>query len=804
MTFPAKLKCFLYIGVFLFSLSLPSLWADALMKDAPLPETSAEQTLFENPQFPTETRVRDLLKRMTLEEKCEQLQKANLANLQIFEEAVSQESLERLFREYTPGVVLMEAGASAQVNAIKARDLQEYLVAKSRFAIPPLFVIGGGQGLQARGTTVFPSPLAQGSTWAPGLVREMAARIATEASTLGVAQLLAPSFALGRDPRFGGIEQCFGECPTLVTEMALAFFEGLQGVNIGDAAQENTLAPNKVFGTAMHFAGWASTDRGLYGAPVSLSARALRALHFPPFEAAVHRARAQAVVPVVSSVNSVPAHANEWLLDTVLRQEWHFPGYVLSAPHGVAMNSDVFAIARDNVSAAVQAACAGVDVETGSNTYRELAAAVRRGEITESVVDNAVARVLRLKFLAGLFDGRRPLNVDLLPVRLHVDESRSLARKVAVESIILLKNTDGFLPLDSNRIKTLAVIGPNADRLQFGDGSWCRDNDDGVTVLHALRTSLGSRTRVLYAEGCEVSGSSRTGFEAAVAVAKKADAVLVVLGDESATTPVRAREGWLPQTPTVGAGYDTATLSLPGVQNELAKALAATGRPIIVLLLQGRPHSTVWIKENATAVLGMFFAGEEQGNALADILFGKADPGGRLPLSVARSAGHLPTTYDYKPGERGIYGQPVPALPLARTSTARDSGPLWPFGYGLSYARFKYSDLVVETPEVFGNGVVRLRFNVENISSREGSDVVQVYFHNVTSPVTVPALRLACFKKFTLPAGGSTRLQLEFDTGAMAEWDRLVRRRLAEPGEYEILIGTSAEDIALRGKVTVR
>ena len=772
--------------------------------DAQLRTTQAEVLPFKDSGRLVEERVKDLLKRMTLEEKCDQLQKASLAKLQIFEDAVSQESLERLFREYTPGVVLMEAGASAQANAIKARDLQGYLSRKSRFGIPPLFVIGGGQGLQARGATAFPSPLAQGSTWAPELVREVAARIATEAATLGVTQLLAPSFALGRDPRFGGIEQCFGECPMLVTEMALAFFEGLQGVNVGDSITENILAPNKVFGTAMHFAGWASTDRGLYGAPVSLSARALRALHFPPFEAAVRRARAQAVVPVVSSVNSVPAHANEWLLDTVLRQEWHFPGYVLSAPHGVAMNSDVFAIARGSVSAAVQAACAGVDVEMGSDTYRELVAAVRRGEISERVVDNATARVLRLKFLAGLLDGRRPLNVDLLPVRLHAEDSRILARKAAAESIILLKNTDDFLPLDSSRIKTLAVIGPNADRLQFGDGSWCRDNDDGMTVLRALRTSLGSRTRVLHAEGCDVSGTSRDGFDTAIAVAKKADAVLLVLGDESATTPPRAREGWLPQRPTVGAGYDTAALSLPGVQGELAKALVATGRPVIVLLLQGRPYSVSWIKENAMAVLGMFFAGEEQGNALADVLFGKTDPGGRLPLSVALSAGHLPTTYDYKPGERGIYRHPGPAVLPGLASDTEDSGPLWPFGYGLSYARFRYSDLVVETSEVAGNGTVRLRFSVENISTREGSDVAQVYFHNVTSPVTVPALRLACFKKFTLPPGGNMRLLLEFDTGAMAEWDRLVRRRLAEPGEYEILVGTSAEDIVLRGKVIVR
>ncbi|MDR3229661.1 MAG: glycoside hydrolase family 3 C-terminal domain-containing protein [Puniceicoccales bacterium] len=752
---------------------------------------------YKNSTLPVAERVEDLLRRMTLDEKCDQLRQTDLSKLQIFEDAVSEESLERVFRGRAPGVIRIESGAEARDSAIKARGARSYLLRNTRLGIPPLFVITCSNGVAARGATIFPCALALGATWNPDLVRDMAARIATEASSIGAAEILAPSFALGRDPRFGGISQCFGECPTLVTTLGLAFLEGLQG-----KGTFQWLAPNKVFGTALHFTGWGAADSGLYGAPVSLSTRALRALHFPPFEDAVTLGGAQVVMPVVSPINSVPGHANGWLLDTVLRGEWHFPGAVLSAPGGVAMNSSVFGVARGD-DAAAQALAAGVDIETGSDTYKSLAAAVRAKKVSESEINRAVARVLRLKFLAGLFDVRRVIAPDVLGVRLRTSASRTLARRLAAESVILLKNTDDFLPLDTGRIKNLAVIGPNADRSQFGEDSWSGDDTDGVTVLQGLRNLLGNTVRIHHARGCEITGGSRAGFPEAVAVAKRCDAVLLVLGDESAPL-VGASNRRSRHSPTAGTGYDEAHPDLPGAQEALAKEIAATGRPVIVVLLSGRPCSAPWVKENATAILAMFFAGEEQGSALADILFGNLDPSGRLPVSVAEGAGSLPTNYDFTPGARGIFKRPgSPDFP-GRDYVSASPGPLWPFGFGLSYARFQYSDLTVETPTLAPDGEVRLSFSVTNLSTRDGTDVAQIYFHNTTSLVAGPLLRLVRFEKFQVKAGETRRVEIVFKASAMSEWDKLVRSRVAVAGEYEILVGTSAEDIVLRGKVVLK
>jgi beta-glucosidase len=775
---------------------------------------------YQNASLPVEERVADLLRRMTLDEKCDQIRQGSLTKLQVFEDAVSSESLERVFRSRQPGLIHLETGASAQTNAIKARDLQEYLLQNSRLGIPPLFLCFGTSGVPVRGATIFPCPLALGATWNTPLIREVAARIATEASATGATLLTAPSFALARDPRFGGVSQCFSECPTLTTALGLAYLEGVQGHDTGSNPDdipdanfpadsirfEGDLPPNKVFGTAVHFTGWGVADGGLLGAPVSLSTRALRALHFPPFEDAVRKGRAQVVTPVISPVNSVPGHANEWLLDTVLRKEWGFPGLVLAAPGGVAMNETVFGVAPDGRSAAAQALAVGVDVETGGDEAgKHLANDVRAGLIPISDIDRAAARVLRLKFLAGLFEERRIIDPVVLPARIHTEDAQTLARRAAAESIILLKNNDGLLPLDTNRIKTLAVIGPNAHRSQFGDSVWSREDGDGVTVLQGLRKLLGNKVRIHHSEGCGTSGTSRSGFDEAVAVAKSGDAVLVVLGDESGPPAGGSRVGWRPHSPTAGIGFDVANPVLPGVQEELLRAVAATGRPVIVLFLHGRPYSTPWIKENADAILSLFYGGEAQGTAVAEVLFGNTDPCGRLPVSVAHGAGNIPTTYDYNPGARGLFRKPGTVEFPGRDYVFTEPTPLWPFGFGLSYARFQYSNLVIETPEVTPSGTVRLRCTVSNLSERDGVDVAQVYFHNTaTSLVASPALRLVSFKKFSLKAGKSVEVDFHFEVQALSEWDRLVRSRVPMPGEYEIYVGISAEDIVLRGKVQVK
>jgi len=369
---------------------------------------------------------------------------------------------------------------------------------------------------------------------------------------------------------------------------------------------------------------------------------------------------------------------------------------------------------------------------------------------------------------------------------------------------VLLRNADDLLPLDTSRVRTLAVVGPNADRAQFGDGSPAPREGDGVSVLQGLRNLLGNSVRLVHAAGCEHTGTSTGGFGEAVAVARRGDAVVAVLGDEGAAAAAGRRDTSGASSPTCGAGYDAANPVLPGVQLDLVKAVAATGKPVIVVLLHGRPYSEPWLKENAGAILSVFFAGEAAGDAVAEILFGAREPGGRLPVSVARGAGNLPTTYDHTPSARGIYRRPgSPEFP-GRDYVFEEAGPLWPFGFGLGYARFQYSDLVVETPEVTPGDEVRLRFLITNLSARDGADIAQVYFHNATSLVSGPARRLACFAKFTVAAGATLEARMSFHASALAEWDRLVRSRVAGAGDYEILIGASAEDISLRGRVVMR
>lgn len=750
-----------------------------------------------DPSLSVGQRVTDLLGRMTAEEKYQQLQLVDFSRLQVFEGQVSQESMERVFKGKTPGLVLIDQGADATVNAIKIRDLQNHLRTRSRLGIPALFVSGGAHGVLARGTTIFPQTLALGATWDVDLVREMAAKIADEAGAIGITQILGPSFALGRDPRFGGIEQTFGECPTLVSEMGLAFLEGLQGHNLSAG-----LPPNKVFGTALHFTGWAVPDGGLLGAPVSQSMRSLRALHLLPFERAITEGQAQAIMPVLSEINGIPAHANGWLLRSVLRDDWNFTGCVLSEFHALSLSQSLFRIAAGSEDAALAALDAGVDVETGGDTFSSLPELLRRGKISSAQLDEAAGRVLRLKFLAGLFDDRRVVDPEMLNRRLHTKENRDLALRLAGNSLVLLKNTDNFLPLDLSRIRTLSVIGPNADRLQLGDNSWTSSNREGVSVLRGLRNLLGNKIRLNYSPGCDLTGSATAGIAEAVAIAKGSDAVLLVLGDNS--PPPFGVQSESAHPSTSGAGYDVANPVPPGVQEELARAVIATGRPTIVLFLHGRPFSSPWIKENATAIVSAFYPGEAQGTAIARMLFGQMEPGGRLPVSIARSAGHIPTTYDHRLGARGAFQQPGTADRPGRDYVFNETGPLWPFGFGLSYTRFQYHDLVVETPSVASDGIIRVRFTVTNIGERAGSDVPQIYVRDQANRFTVSSLRLARFEKVRLEPGESATVLAAFETESLAEWDRNVRQRIVEPGEFDILVGSSAETILLRGKVQVR
>ena len=703
-------------------------------------------------------RVRDLLGRMTLEEKVAQLRQQTLKDLDIQDGRVTPESLARAFDGVSVGTVESPLGRPVEEVALKVQAAQAYLAHETRLGIPALPIQECLHGPLAHGATIFPQAIAQGATWNPALIHEMAIAIAQEASAMGVAQALSPLFDLARDPRYGRVEECYGECPYLVSRMGVAFVTGIQG-----PPGQSALPADRILATAKHFAGYSVPNNGINLAPASLGEREMRALHLVPFEAAVKEAGIRVVMPAYNEVDGVPAHANHWLLTTVLREEWGFSGYTFADYCGVEMLDCFHHVAANSDEAARMAIAAGLDLEAPNPWgFGNLADLVRRGVVPAAHVDQAVARILGVKFFAGLFDQPRGVSPDRVRTVVHTPEHIALARRVAEESVILLRNEGGLLPFDATKIRSLAVIGPNADQVQFGDYAPSKSNADGITVLQGLRDLVGDRVTLHYAKGCTLVGRSTDGFANAVAAAQCSDAAVVVIGD---TSMILSGVGWedptVPASGTVGEGYDVTDPVPPGVQSELVQAIAATGKPVIVVFLHGRPYSVPWMKEHIPAILDAFYPGEQQGRAIADILFGKVNPSGRLPVSIAQSAGHIPTVYDHKPSGRGCYHQPGTPDAPGRDYVFSSPAPLWPFGFGLSYTSFRYADLRIETPAVARDGAIRFQFVLENCGLRTGSEVAQVYVRDQVSSTTTPVLRLVRFAKIELAPGESRVLRFE-------------------------------------------
>ena len=746
--------------------------------------------------WPVNDRVQDLMARMTVDEKVAQLTQVGVSGISLGAEAP--EALDRELAQ-GPGMLCMNFCEPLADNAAKIRIAQQYLRERTRLGIPALVCCEAIHGIMAPGATTYPQALALGATWDPALVRQMGIQIAKEGAAAGVNQVLSPVLDLGRDPRYGRIEECYGECPTLVARMGVAYIQGVQG----DDAQAS-LPPDKLFCMAKHFAGYSIPANGINIAPVLIGEREMRALHLVPFEAAVREGRVMGIMPSYNAVDGVPSHASRWLLTEVLREAWGFEGYVYSDWGGIEMNC-VHRVASDGADAARIALEAGVDIDAPKPVcYSFLPELIRSGRVDPALLDLAVARVLRAKFLAGLFDGRRSEGDPEAVRRLvRCPEHVAHARRLAEESIVLLKNNNGLLPLNADRLRSLAVIGPNADQVQFGDYSWTKSNKHGTNLLQALKSEFGSRVAIHYAKGCDLAGLSTEGFADAVKAARESDAAVVVLGD---TSIIYSGVGWEdPTVPmaTVGEGCDVNNPVPPGVQEELARAVIETGTPTIVVLLNGRPYCIPWLKERAAAIVEAFYPGEAQGPALVDILFGKVNPSGRLPVTVARSAGHIPCTYDFGPYGRGYYHKPGEPGKPGRDYVFDSPDPLWPFGFGLSYARFRYFDLEIRTARVQAvGGELELAFKVVNDGDRPGKVVPQVYWRDLVAQVAPPEKRLLRFEKFELNPGEARTATFTVPAGEFRSLT-LDGRWIVEPGEIEIQVGDHAEAISLKGLFTL-
>jgi beta-glucosidase len=745
---------------------------------APVPAPIPADAPYKNAALPVDERVKDLLSRMTLQEKVRQLAQNN------------------------EGVAYCNFHASTEQNAATFAGIQKRLLA-SRLGIPALTGNEGLHGLHFHGCTIYPQAIALGSTWNTALVKKMGAEIAAEASVCGVNQVLAPVLDLGRDPRYGRIEECYGECPTLVSRMGVAYITGLQG----DNAQLG-LAPDKVFAMTKHFAGYSVPANGINIAPALIGEREMRTLHLIPFEAAVKEAHVMSLMPGYNSVDGVPLHANPWLLTDVLRKEWGFQGYIYSDWGGIDMlGANGHRVAASGRDAGLMAFRSGVDVEAPTaSTFKALPEMVKSGALSESSVDAAAGRVLRAKFLTGLFDGKRP---DASPARIkevvHCAEHIATSRALADESIILLKNEKNLLPLDITKLKSIALIGPSAAQVQFGDYVPTKSNKDGVHLLGAMKAQYDGKLKINYAKGCSITGLSKDGFAEAVKAAEESDVAVVVIGD---TSIIYAGVGWedptITASGTVGEGCDVSNPVPPGVQEDLVKAIAATGKPVIVVLLNGRPYCLPWMHKNIPAIVEAFYPGERQGDAIADILFGKVNPSGHLPVTLARSAGHIPCTYDYKGFGRGYYRQPGTPEKPGRDYVFDSPAPLWPFGFGLSYTNFTYTDLKVTTPAIPAkDGVLKFTCAVKNTGKVAGKAVPQIYWRQgAPNEVAPPEKRLMRFEKVSLAPGESRELAFEIPVAEFRALTRDNRWIIPTASSHELQLCEHAE--AVKAKVSFK
>lgn len=762
-------------------------------------QTKKDKPAYKDSSLPVEQRVSDLLGRMTTEEKAAQLNMKSLSALKADEKGrVTEASLEALFGGESIGTLespFVEHGKIAAFS--EAAD--HYLRTKTRLGIPAMQIAECLHGHLALGSTIFPQSIGLGSTWNPALIRQMASVIAMEASMAGVDQALSPLFDLARDPRYGRVEECYGEDPYLVKEMGVAFVKGMQGE---PEETRQGLAPGKLGCMAKHFVAYSVPEAGINLAPSLVGERTLRELHLYPFEAAVKEAGIYSVMPSYHEVDGVPMHANSWLLDDILRKEWGFDGYVFSDYGGIGMLRGFHGTAADADDAGMQALAAGVDIEApGSYGYRNLTRLIEDGKLSMKQLDKAVERILTAKFKLGLFD--RPFKVNKADrKKLHTEASTTLALRIAEESMVLLQNRNSLLPFKKEALKSLAVIGPNADKVQFGDYSITKNNDYGITVLDGLRNYLGNDVTIRYAAGCGLTSLSTDSICDAVEAAKQSDAVVLVLGG---TSMPLSGIGWgdenSKEANTCGEGYDRSELGFPGVQKELLDAIAATGKPIALVMINGRPYTIAEEIKRVDAVLEAWYPGERGGEAVARILFGEVNPSGRLSVTFPPSTGHLPMYANHKPSAKGYYHRRGTPEKPGRDYVFSSPDPVFCFGHGLSYTTFEYTGLRIAN-NLKTDGKVTVSVNVKNTGNRDGAEVVQLYVRDVVSSVTTPVKALKGFKKVFLKCGETSTVTMDIPSTDLMLWNKQMQHVL-EPGDFDVHVGASVNDIRQSGRFTV-
>ncbi|WP_235532441.1 MULTISPECIES: glycoside hydrolase family 3 N-terminal domain-containing protein [unclassified Sphingomonas] len=758
--------------------------------------TSAQRMPYKDPSQPVAARVEDLLRRMTLEEKVAQMIGIweKKSDIQDAKGDFSSQKASRAFPNGLGqitrpsdkrGVTVSNNAAGVAADAVNrtARETAEYVNAAQRWAveqtrlgIPMIMHEEALHGYVARGATSFPQAIALASSWDPSLVERVFGVAAREMRARGANLALAPVVDVARDPRWGRIEETYGEDPVLVSEMGLAAIRGFQGTTL-------PLQPNKVMVTLKHMTGHGQPENGTNVGPANISERTLRENFFPPFERAVKELPVQAVMASYNEIDGIPSHANKWLLEDVLRREWGYKGSVVSDYFAIKeLNTRHKLYGTDMAAAGRRALDAGVDMELpDAEGWATLAQMVKSGKVPQEQVDNAVRRILTMKFQMGLFENPYA-NARTAEASTATPDAIALAREAAVRSMVLLKNQNNLLPLDPGKVGKMLVVGTHARDTPIGGYSDVPKHV--VSVLEGMQQAAQGRFSVDYAEGVRLTRSRQWAadkvelvspaenaplMEEAVRKAAQADTILLVLGQNEQLS----REAWADQH--LG---DRQKLDLIGEQNALASRLFATGKPVVVVLLNGGPLAATYLEANAPAIVEGWYLGQETGNAVADVVLGRANPGGKLPVSIPRSESQLPIFYNHKPTARRGY-------------LFESTSPLYPFGYGLSYTSFDVGAPRLTKSTIGRDETVRVSVDVANTGRRAGDEVVQLYVRDDQATVTRPVLELKHFQRVTLQPGEKRTMTFDLKPADLAFWNAEIHR-VVEPGTFTISAGNSS------------
>ena len=748
----------------------------------------AQDFPYRNPALPVEQRIADLMSRMTLEEKVAQLEGAwenrqfhpDPQTMFIDEKGNFLPERAAVLMKYGIGEISRPSeGRGPREMAEFTNAIQKWIKENTRLGIPVLFHDECLHGHVAIKGTSYPQAIALSSTWDPRLVQSVFSATAAEVRARGAHHCLAPVLDLAREPRWGRTEETYGEDPYLTSRIGVAAIQGFQGTG-------PLIDGSHVIATAKHFAVHGQPEAGTNVAPGNYSERVIREYFLKPFEAAVKEAHVQTVMASYNEIDGIPSHSNKHLLDDILRQEWGFNGVLVSDYFGIAELIRIHHVVDSKEAAAKLALESGVDVELPFvEAYGTLIDQIKEGKLSERFVDRALARLLRVKFLTGLFDNPYvdPAKAETIA---NSPEHQQLALKAAHEAVILLKNEGNLLPLDKSKYKRIAVIGPNAADVHLG--GYSGKSGRGVSLLQGIKDKVGSSAEVLYAEGCKITESfpdwdadkvvlgdpalNAKRIAQAAAVAKRVDIVILALGGNEQTS----REAWAPNHQG-----DRDSLDLLGNQDDLVKTIIATGKPVVVFLQHGRPNSINYIAEHVPAILEGWYLGQEGGTAMADVIFGDYNPGGKLPITVPRSTGQLPDYYYQKPSAKREY--------LGSTTQ-----PLYAFGWGLSYTTFKYSDLTVSPASIGPQGRAKVSVNITNTGRLPGDEVAQLYIRDEVSSVTRPIKELRGFRRVTLNPGEMKTIEFTLGPEELSFLNREMQR-VVEPGSFKVMVGGNSLDL---------